>query len=77
MNVIAAIETRRKNGRRTFSLAPWRSPQAPPRFRAKVKVRWLCQIGLNGGYVSRRCSAQSFDPMSDPRVTIETAARKT
>src|ERR1700722_1248954 len=77
MNVIAATETRRKNGRRTVSLAPCKSPQAPPRFRASVNVRWVCQSGTTGGYVSSRCSAQNLLPISEARVTIETTARKT
>src|SRR5580765_7123397 len=77
MNVIAAIDTRRKNGRRTFSLAPWSKPHAPPRFFASVKVRWLSQIIGNGGYVSRRFSAQSFDPMSAASETTDTTARNT
>jgi hypothetical protein len=39
MNAIAATETRRKNGRRTFSLVDWRRPQAPPRFLARMSAR--------------------------------------
>jgi len=41
MNAIAATETSRKNGRRTFSLSLWRSPHAPPLFFARTNMRWL------------------------------------
>ena len=44
MNAIAATETSKKNGRRTFSLVDWSKPHAPPRFRARTSVTWRAQI---------------------------------
>ena len=49
MNAMAATDTSRKNGRRTFSLVDWSSPQAPPRFFARISVTWFFQTSTVPG----------------------------
>ena len=49
MNAMAATETSRKNGRRTFSLVDWSRPHAPPRFLARMSARWFFQTSTIPG----------------------------
>src|SRR5579862_9270339 len=77
MNAIAATETKRKNGRRTFSVVPWSRPHAPPLFLARMNAMWSFQTLTMPGNPSRCRSAHVLEAMSLARETIATSPRKT
>ena len=77
MKAIAAAETSKKNGRRTFSFVAWRRPQAPPRFlREDERDGGLSRRRSTPGYPSSFFSAQSFVRCRSQARRSRRAARK-
>src|SRR6187549_999412 len=74
MNAIAKPLTSKKNGRRTISLAFSSKPQAPPRLRAKVNVRWSGISTIAGSTSVRLDNTISAQALLVTSATREIAA---